>query len=120
MSFASGKLNASLDHLYRLFISQARHLSDTLQSSSAYAAVKGLQDDIERFLSVIINKQEISIGQDIDPFFLRNEVALFDESQKSVVFQSKTSHIVKEQLFLQSALLFTSLFGTYLGIPLAI
>lgn len=119
MAYATGKVNATITHLYQSLDSFLQPLLDPAHALSKLPVTVQLQRDLDKLDFTI--KQHMSIvTAEVDPFMLRNQVAAHDESKECDVLQSRAEQLLTWGFAIQPTFYIAGLLLTHFGIPWAI
>ncbi|KAI9093737.1 hypothetical protein DFS34DRAFT_583317 [Phlyctochytrium arcticum] len=79
-----------------------------------------LRHDVARVQQVLAQHTPPAPGTEVHPFFLRNEIAKFDETRQCDELQQQANKLVRRQLVYQVVVYPTGLLAFHLGVPAAI
>ncbi|KAI8909043.1 hypothetical protein EDD86DRAFT_206803 [Gorgonomyces haynaldii] len=112
MAFATGKLSASITHVYE----QLDQFLDGVVESNRTQGLGKLSSEMKHLReSLIAFRQQPSAI--LDPFMLRNQIAVFDESKQADVLQKQSRSLIPFQVGFQTASYLTGLLLTHFGLP---
>ncbi|KND04447.1 uncharacterized protein SPPG_00176 [Spizellomyces punctatus DAOM BR117] len=120
MVYAIGKLNEGLYGLYQRVGESLERLLDLASIDVSAGVARSLQQDISRIGQVLAQQTPPAPGSEVDPFFLRNEIAKFDETRHCDDLQSSAEKLVRRQIGYQLVVYVSGLLGVHLGVPIAV
>ncbi|KAI8921981.1 hypothetical protein DFJ77DRAFT_425396 [Powellomyces hirtus] len=128
MVYAVGKLNEGQHNLYERVQEHVAALATPAPGSplaNGGTPAKLFLEDLIRIQQVLAQKAPhsanvVAPGMQVDPFFLRNQVARFDASPHCDELQKKAEKLVRRHALFQSGLYASSLLAVHLGVPFAV
>ena len=113
MAYAVGKLNTGLFFIYQSLNDTLKRFSNTSLQEPLFAVFKQDLEEARESLS----KEASLVEQQVDPFLLRNQVAIFDESSQSIQLQTNLERSIRLQFLYQFSVFASGLVLTHFGVP---